>query len=85
MSITTIGYLVFFTLGLILYYTLFKNAQWVLLLIMSFIFVFSHNVFGIAVIILASYIAFNIGKNLGGVLTLRKKDRFFVLVLFLYY
>lgn len=73
MSITTIGYLIFFTLGLILYYTLFKNAQWVLLLTMSFIFVFSHNVFGIAVIILISYTAFNIGKNLGGIVDFKKK------------
>ena len=64
MSIFSLCYFIFITLGLLAYYLVPNKIKPIILLIMSVIFVFSNSIFGFLVVVLTSFLAYVTAKQI---------------------
>lgn len=64
MNVTTLGYLMFLFMGIIVYYAFPIKHRWKWLIVLSFIYVFSSSLFGIIFVILTSLITFYAAKKI---------------------
>lgn len=64
MNVTTLGYLLFIFMGIIVYYAFPIKNRWKWLIVLSFIYVFSSSLFGIVFVILTSLITFYAAKKM---------------------
>lgn len=62
MEITSLSYLVFICIGIVVFYVWPIRSRWIWLLLLSFFFVFSSSPFGIVFILLSSIIVFLTAK-----------------------